>query len=116
MAAWPETLPQSPLIDGFRETPANTALRTEMDTGPAKLRQRTTAATATLSLTFIISTVQLATLDSFYADTLQGGTLSFDFTHPVTGETVNCRFRQPPARAALAGGYFRTGIELEVLP
>jgi hypothetical protein len=116
MAAWPETLPQSPLVEGFRETPANTALRTEMETGPAKLRQRTTAATATLSLTFIISTAQLAVLDGFYADTLQGGTLAFDFTHPVTGETVNCRFRQPPARGTLNGGYFRVSVELEVLP
>ena len=116
MSAWPETLPQSPLIEGFRETPANTALRTEMETGPAKLRQRTTAATATLSLAYLMGTAQLAALDGFYAGTLQGGTLPFDFTHPVTGETISCRFRQPPARVALTGGYFRAGIELEVLP
>mgnify|MGYP001455401073 CR=1 FL=1 len=116
MPAWPETLPQSPLIDGFRETPANSSLRTEMEAGPAKLRRRTTAAAATLSLTFIISAAQLAALDAFYADTLQGGTLAFDFTHPVTGETVSCRFRQPPSRGTLNGGYFRAGVELEVLP
>ena len=116
MSAWPDTLPQSPLIEGFRETPANATLRTEMETGPAKLRRRTTAATATLSLTFLISTAQLAVLDTFYADTLQHGTLPFDYTHPVTGETVSCRFRQPPARGALGDGYFRASIDLEVLP
>lgn len=116
MSAWPETLPQSPLTEGFRETPANTTLRTEMETGPAKLRRRTTAAAATLSLAYLMGTAQLAALDVFYADTLQGGTLAFDFTHPVTGETVSCRFRLPPARVALNGGYFRVAVELEVLP
>ena len=116
MAAWPETLPQSPLAEGFRETPADASLRTMMETGPAKLRRRTTAAAATLSLGYLMGTAQLAALDGFYAGTLQGGTLAFDFTHPVPVETVSCRFRQPPARAALNGGYFRVAVELEVLP
>lgn len=116
MPAWPETLPQSPLAEGYRETPANTALRTDMDTGPAKLRQRTTAAAATVNLSYLLSAAQVLTLDAFYAGTLQGGTLAFDFTHPVTGETVSCRFRQPPQRMALQGGYFRVSAELEVLP
>jgi hypothetical protein len=116
MAAWPETLPQSPLVEGFRETPADNSLRTAMETGPAKLRRRATSGAAGLTAGFLLDAAQLAALDIFYADTLQGGTLPFDFTHPISGETISCRFRQPPSRAALNGGYFRSVLELEVVP
>ncbi len=116
MPTWPVTLPASPLVDGFQETPPPTVIRTEMDQGPAKTRQRTTAGVRRMQLSFILSKAQTATLDSFFTDTVKGGALGFDFTHPRTGSTLNCRFAEPPRYAALNGEKFRTALVFEVLP
>ncbi|TAL39632.1 MAG: hypothetical protein EPN97_02085 [Alphaproteobacteria bacterium] len=116
MPAWPLTLPASPLVDGFRETPPDTVLRSAMDQGPAKLRRRTTAGTGALSMTYLLTRVQVDTLMDFFNDTLAGGALSFDFTHPVGGAALSCRFRQMPAYAPVNSEYFRAAIELEVMP
>ena len=116
MTTWPDTLPASPLLDGFRETVQNTALRTEMEQGPAKLRRRTTAGVRTMSVAFVLSAAQVAILDTFYLTTLQGGTLSFDFTHPRTAAAVTCRFVKPPEYGVLNGAYFKTALDLEIVP
>ena len=115
MTDWPESLPLA-LCEGYRETPPETSLRTAMDQGPAKTRQRTTAGVSTLSLNFILSTAQTALLDGFFTADTAGGSLAFGFTHPRTGGAVSCRFRQPPVYQALNGDYYRVGLELEVLP
>ncbi len=116
MATWPETLPAAPLNDGFRDTMADNLLRTSMEQGPAKVRRRSTAGVGALALHYILSTEEVAALKEFYQATLGGGALAFGFMHPVTGDTLNCRFKSPPAFSNLNGGYFRVGLELEVLP
>ena len=116
MTAWPDTLPASPLLDGFRESAPDTILRTDMEQGPAKIRQRTTAAVRTLTLRFLMSTAQVATLETFYLTTLHGGTAPFDFTHPRTGDTVSCRFTAPPQYAVTNGNFFKISFTLEILP
>lgn len=116
MPVWPVTLPSSPLVEGFREVPPETVLRSSMDQGPAKLRRRTTAGTGTLSMIYMLTRAQVDTLKDFFNDTLAGGTLGFDFTHPVSGTGLTCRFRQMPAYAPVNSEFFRASIELEVLP
>lgn len=116
MPHWPETLPQSPLLDGCRETPADRTVRTAMDTGPAKVRTRGTAGAGRLSLTYILSCAELAALEAFFEQELIAGALKFSFPHPRKEQSVDCRFRQPPAWAPINGNFFRVGIELEVLP
>lgn len=116
MPTWPLTLPQAPLVDGLRETAADTTLRTAMDAGPAKLRSRTTAGVAKLSLSYIMSREEVGTLQEFFDDDLVSGALKFSFPHPRVDATVECRFRQPPAYAPINGDFFRVALELEVLP
>jgi hypothetical protein len=116
MPSWPLALPVSPLVEGFRETPPDTVLRSTMDQGPAKLRRRTTAGAGTLTLTYMLSRSQVDTLLDFFNDSLAGGTLAFDFTHPVNGAPLSCRFRQSPAYAPINAEYFKAALELEVLP
>lgn len=116
MPTWPATLPDAPLCDSYRESMPSTLLRTEMDQGPAKVRRRSTAAVRRLTLSFIFDTVQINTLESFIDADLSGGALSFSFTHPRSGSAIRCRFRQMPEYASLNGVYFKTQIELEVLP
>lgn len=116
MTSWPSQLPAYPLLDGFRETLPETALRTDMEQGPAKVRLRTTAAVTRLVCNYLMSKAQVAALDTFYQATLQGGALSFEFLHPRRNETVMARFIRPPEYMAGKGGFFRVAAELEVLP
>lgn len=116
MPNWPATLPASPLCDAYKETMPSTTIRTDMDQGPAKVRRRSTAAVRRLMLSFIFDTVQINTLESFIEGDLAGGSLSFGFVHPRTGNNIVCRFRQMPEYASLNGVFFKTAIDLEVLP
>ncbi len=116
MPAWPETLPLSPLAGSFRETLPDTVLRTGMDQGPAKLRQRSTAGTRGILVSYILDRAQVMTLDDFHETALEGGALSFSYTHPRDDNTVTCRFKRPPEFVSLNGDYYRVTLELEILP
>lgn len=116
MPSWPVTLPTAPLNDGFRETIPVTAVRTEMDAGPAKIRRRTTAGVRRLALSYLLTASQVDTLESFVSGDIAGGALSFTFPHPRTDSLLNCRFARLPEHATLNGGFFKTSFELEVLP
>lgn len=116
MPSWPSTLPSAPLAARYREMPPDTALRTEMDAGPAKMRRRTTAAVRPLEVEYLLSAAQVAALDSFYTDDLLGGTLGFDFTHPRVGTAETCRFCAAPSYVPVNGDHYRAVLELEILP
>jgi len=116
MTNWPAELPPSPLADGFSEEFADTTLRTAMDAGPDKVRQRTTAGCPKLTVSFILSRSQMDTLDSFYRSDLSGGASSFTFTHPRTGASCACRFKKPPLIKSMNGEKFRAYLEMEILP
>ena len=112
---WPESLPQSPLLDGWQETLPDNTLRTEMEQGPAKLRRRSTAASGRMNAQFLLSASDCTVLDDFYASTLAGGVKVFRMIHPRRAETISCRFAAPPEYAAVNGGYCRARITLEVM-
>lgn len=116
MPTWPGTLPIAPLLDNFRETVPDTVLRTEMEQGPAKLRQRTMAAVRTLAVSYLLDKTQVTALETFYLTTLSGGITPFDFAHPRTAATVSCRFVKPPEYTTTNGNFFKTTLELEILP
>ena len=116
MPTWPNTLPATPQADSFRETVPTTLVRTEMEQGPAKVRRRSTAGVRKLSMSFVMSKAQIATLETFITTALSGGALAFDYTHPRSGASLSCRFRQMPEYASLNGVFFKVAIELEVLP
>lgn len=116
MPVWPETLPQSPLNDGYSETMGNSVLRSDMDTGVAKTRRRTSASVRTMSARYILTADQAAALTVFFDVTVAGGSLPFTFPHPRTLADENARFTQPPLLRALAGGYVMAEIAMELLP
>jgi hypothetical protein len=113
---WPESLPSAPLLEPYREKPPETALRTQMDQGPAKLRQRTTAGVGEIEVAYLLTAAQTAALESFYCDTLAGGSLAFVFNHPRRAVDVAARFKKPPQIASGNGRYFEVRLELEILP
>lgn len=116
MTSWPQILPVYPLIENYLETVSDTAIRTEMEQGPAKIRQRTTAGVRKLSLSYFLNKEQIEALDEFYITELGGGSLSFDFIHPRNDADIKCRFVSPPEYKAANGNYFKVNIELEMLP
>jgi len=116
MPAWPATLPQDALIDGYDERPPETALRTPMDAGPAKVRRRFTAGVRVVSATEALTRAQVDTLDAFYLTDLQGGALSFDWTHPRTQAAVQFRFVAGPRYAPQSQTDWLAQLRLEIVP
>jgi len=115
--AWPAGLPQLVAVDGYGEAPPDTALRTGMDAGPAKVRRRSTAGIRPLSVQLDLDAAQVETLDDFYVETLRSGALSFDWAHPRTQEAVTLRFVRPPAyRPQGSDVAWRATLQLEILP
>jgi hypothetical protein len=116
MTTWPDTLPVAPLLENFQELLPQTTIRTDMDSGPAKVRQRTTAGVGALMVSYLLNVAETVALDSFYQTTLSGGATPFDFTHPRTGAILSCRFSRPPEYTPAYGSYFKVTQSLEVLP
>lgn len=118
---WPASLPQSFFLGtsiGF----ADNAIRTEMDTGPAKQRRRFTAAPEPVRTTIRIAESALVVLRDFHDNTCEGGTLPFDWTHPVTDAAQEFRFTAAPSARILAGGdtsatrVWEVDLALEAIP
>ena len=118
MAVWPASLPQGLMVGtGDQRQPA--ALRSEMDSGPAKQRRRFTAAIRNLSVPIILTNTQRATFDTFFITTLLEGVLPFDWVDPKDGSTVEYRFTAPVEFSLLSGGaerLWRGTLNLEILP
>ena len=117
MATWPGTLPAAPEGPGYQETVPNTLIRTPMDAGPPKVRQKFTAGVRPFEMTWMLTKAEVATLDAFYVTTLEGGALSFDgLNHPRTQAAAIFRFVEPPSYAYLGPDVWRARTKLEILP
>lgn len=121
--SWPTNLPQSPQ-KGYTESIGVNVIRSPMDAGPPKQRFRGKRASV-LTLTFIMSTAQLADFETFAQDTLLG-VKRFNFPHPrYTGQTptVTVEVRIVPQNDGqlfqsqyIAPGYWQVSTVFEVLP
>jgi hypothetical protein len=115
---WPPSLPQVPQ-KGYTEEVGAIIVKTPMDAGPAKIRRRSNKP-AVLNLTFIMTTADLTTLDTFIQTTL-GYVSRFAFPHPRTGSSVDCRI-MPTGEGTmynisyLAPGYYTISMQFEVMP
>jgi hypothetical protein len=117
MATWPSSLPCIPTLDSYAETFAETALRTSMEVGPAKVRRRISANVKPLSSAIDrLTSANVDTLETFYQTTLLGGTEEFDYVHVRTGATVSCRFVKPPKITARKPPGYRADLDLEIMP
>lgn len=115
-AVWPPSLPQVPLAEAFDEQLPDVVLRTEMDAGPAKTRRRFAVGVGTLAVPMFLDEAQQVTFDDFYTNTLAGGALRFEFTHPRTRVTRELRTLNPVALPKRKPNLFRLQMQLEVLP
>jgi len=104
MAVYPATLPQDPLLEGFSDTRQSSVLRSAMDIGAPKRRQRYTAALRSLRWPTILNGTQRATFDTFFITTISNGSVSFTIPDPVDGATITVLFTTPPTWTIVSGG------------
>ena len=118
--SWPTAngLPKIPQ-KGFTESVGINILRSQTDAGPAKQRVRSRRPN-TMQLSFIMTTQETETLETFVKDTIRG-TKRFNFPHPRLYTNVEVRI--VPQQDGefyrlqyLAPGYWQTQINFEILP
>jgi hypothetical protein len=115
---WPLSLPQSPQ-KGYSETGGVLTDRTPQDSGPAKLRYIGNKPQV-LSVTFLMTTAQVTTLENFVKNTTRG-TARFYFPHPRLSTPVEARIvpqgeGEYYTLSYVAPGYYSVPLILEVLP
>lgn len=113
---YPAGLPQVLADRDYREQPPDTALRTEMDQGPAKVRRRFTAGVRPVTGRLDLSEAQVEILDGFYVTDLAGGTLRFDWVNSRNRVAGELRFVGPPVYTPLGGDRWRADLSLEIMP
>lgn len=115
---WDPDLPQC-LEQGWSEVLPKTTIRTEMDAGPSKVRQRFTTKVGRLSGSIILTLTQVPILRTFYSDDIEGGALPFEWVHPLDHSARLFRFVEEPTITNLWRGgvrYCRAALALEMLP
>ena len=115
---WPtaDSFPQTPLMEGNTEAAPNTSMRTQMDVGPPKTRQRSTAGDAPNSYNFHMTGTNITALRVFYVTTCSGGADTFEWVHPRTSTTKDWRFLSPPSWVQLKDGLYHVTVQVEQLP
>ena len=91
MPVWPPALPQAPLREGYTDSAPSNLLRTDMDTGPAKVRRSGNARPHTVQATYVLYDDEAEILEEFILETLAGGALCFDWPHPTLKRQVRAR-------------------------
>lgn len=93
---WPVGVPSQPLSTSIQEAGIGGALRTPMETGPAKQRRRYTAEARALRFAIPMTRAQSVLFEAWFDATLGAGVLPFEFTHPRSQATVTLRFIAGP--------------------
>lgn len=117
---WPLSLPVAPLVSGYQEALPDNTIRTNMDKGPAKVRRKGAALPVVFKVKMTLTQSQRAELRTFLNSTTAQGALRFEWTHPDTGATIECRF--VPSRGGMImfsaprGEYQDASFSLEAMP
>lgn len=115
--AWPATLPQKVLSEGFSQTLGDGRTRVQPDAGPALARRRSTAVPTQMPCRIDVDDDQWEDLLEFGQDTLLGWSLPFTFPDPGGGSDLLVRFADGlPSRSEVVPGLWRVSLSLEILP
>jgi hypothetical protein len=113
---WPSTLPASPVINNYQESFKDNVIRSDIDAGPMKTRQRYTRAQRMLQVSFVLTDAQKITFTNFF-NSIKGGALPFNWADPVTGTSIVVRMT-----GAVTGpnyvniNLWQVSFQVEVLP
>lgn len=119
----PPEIDRKPYVNGFSfGLGRSDVIVTDMETGPAKARRRSQAAPRPMTWPMILNRDELQIFEDWYDNTLQGGTLPFEASHPIYEDrSIYLRFANPkekPQATPLnnAALYFTLTLNLLILP
>lgn len=113
-AVWPSDLPQSPLLEGFSDTPQDSVLRSEM-TALTKQRNRFTAVVFDVEESYLMTPAQYSSFKTFYHSTLGNGAAQFLKNNPETGLQELYQFSSV-YEGEFNGVKYKVDLEMERLP
>ena len=114
--SWPASL-DCPLYQGFSQREQSAVIRSPMGYGPAKVRNRTTAAIEVVTMSMHLDSSDVGTLEGFYKNASARGTIPFDYKNHLTEQNpVEYRFTSPPVYRPVAANLWRAELNLEILP
>lgn len=114
MSTWPTSLPQSPLLEDFKDRPQDSVLRSSFD-GWNKQRNRFTAAMHEVTEKYYMTRDQYKTFVAWYEDTLGNGAEEFLKEDPIYNITKTYKFSGPYEEQVAGIGWYVT-LQLEKLP
>lgn len=116
-AAWPSTLPDYVLQQGYDEKWGSTSISTSMEIGPAKKRNRTTAGIDRFQVQLLLTSDEVDALKIFWKTTVARGTLPFTWVNPREQTAVTFRFLGDDAPDIKpSNDSFVASFALEILP
>ena len=115
MALFPATLP-APLIDGYSGTQDQAFIRTDMEAGSQRQRQRFSAANTQMSISWLFTAAQMATFKTFFDTTINRGSDWFTYTLDLGAGDISydARFTQPYQFSYVEGDNWRVSGNIEV--
>lgn len=102
--------------DNFSYNMADTTISSNMDTGPRKVRRRSTRPINRMTGSINLTVDEFNDFYFYFNTTLNGGVTPFEVDHPITGILTVFRFVGSPNISSLGGGNFRAAFEWEELP
>jgi len=88
MAAWPSTLP-SPLMDSYSIEPEDPLVRTDFESGPARVRRRYTAAPSLIRGKIRLTKTQFGIFEKFHKNDLKDGAESITSMPMLNGVGIS---------------------------
>lgn len=93
--AYPSTLQDNFTRGTFKRAPGNNKVYSQTDTGPFKVRRRTTLRRDSISGNILLKdNTEYSTFMDWFTSTLQDGTLQFYFNDPVLGNQMTVQFEE----------------------
>lgn len=115
---WPKSL-GCPQNSGYSEaTESSSVIKTQMQSGPQKVRRRVSYSPRTISFSLILYGAGTQTLDNFYWQTLNevGSFYWPDYRKPLYEDNVAVyRFVSPPSYDSIGSGLWSATLQLERL-
>lgn len=95
------------LYNGYQKNRESALMRSEMESGPPKqARVKSNVMEVHNVKIYLASKANFLLFESWYADDIFDGASWFDFTDPITGNTIQARFRN--------GGYAATPMTADM--
>ncbi len=111
---WPDNVPGCFILGSHNETDSDNLIRSQMDTGPAKVRRRTSAMPRQLSGTLRLTGQELKALRAFIKTALMDGALNFIMNAQAGDGRIVAKFATPISIQRNTGNTYMVSIALDV--